>query len=230
MTPTILYEDEDLVIVDKPAGVVVHPTYKNPRGTLLDALPAGSRIAGRLDRPTSGLVVVAKTADAHARLQRTLASPDSEKRYLALVHGVTDAVGTIELPLASDPADRRRRIAAIAGAPSTTDFERIDTGALDGAAVSLLRCGLLTGRRHQIRVHLAARGWPIVGDATYGTPLAGFPRIALHAWRLTFVHPRTGDRLIVECAPPRELDELLSRCGVVASQSGDGCAWTTAVS
>jgi len=214
VTPTVLFEDDDLVIVVKPAGVVVHPTYKNPDGTLLDALPAGSRIVGRLDRLTSGAVVVAKHGEAHAQLQRALAAPDAEKIYLALARGIADEHGRIDLPLGSDPSDRRRRIVTDRGAPSSTEFERLDTGMLDGAAVSLLRCRLLSGRRHQIRVHLSARGWPIVGDATYGERLDGFPRLALHAWRLSFAHPRTDGRVAVTCQPPVEIDTLLARCAL----------------
>ena len=219
----LLFEDDHLLIVDKPAGLVVHPAYKNPSGTLLDELgargwPPGTRpsIVGRLDRVTSGLVIVAKTAEAHARLQRALASGDAEKIYLAVVRGTTPAAGVIDLPLASDPADRRRRAVSPAGAPSVTAFERVDTGADASGTVSRLTCRLVTGRRHQIRVHLAARGWPIVGDATYGTALEGFPRIALHAWRTAFVHPMTGEPLEVEAPLPPDLRAVIDACfGVV---------------
>jgi 23S rRNA pseudouridine1911/1915/1917 synthase len=227
-SPAIIFEDEHLLIVDKPAGVVVHPAYKNPAGTLLDALAgdasrwSGDRrpsLVGRLDKPTSGLVLVAKSAEMHARLQRTLASPASDKIYLALVDGVTPERGTIDLPLASDPADRRRRVVSSRGAPSVTEFARIDAGSLGEGSVSLLECRLVTGRRHQIRVHLAARGWAIVGDATYGTPLDGFTRLALHAWRIAFTHPLSGARVDVMCPPPPDLERLLSRCGCAMRQN-----------
>jgi 23S rRNA pseudouridine1911/1915/1917 synthase len=225
--PAILFEDRDLMIVDKPAGLVVHPAYKNPDGTLLDALAAtagwtdGQRpsIVGRLDKLTSGIVVIAKSAEMHARLQRRLASRDSEKIYLALVRGVTPEHGTIDLPLASDPADRRRRIASPDGAPSVTEFERVDTAISDVGEVSLLRCRLLTGRRHQIRVHLASRGWPIVGDALYGSPLDGFPRVALHAWHVSFAHPITGARIDVSSPLPSDFEVLLSRCACAVTQN-----------
>ena len=222
--PPVLFEDDDLIIVDKPAGVVVHPTYRNPGDTLLDALPPGSRIVGRLDRLTSGAVLVAKRADVHAQLQQALAAPEAEKIYLALVRGAADQRGRIDLPLGTDPSDRRRRIVTDGGAPSATEFERLDTGNLDGGIVSLLRCRLLTGRRHQIRVHLSARGWPVVGDAVYGEPLEGFSRLALHAWTLTFVHPRSGERVRVSCTVPAELASLLSRCGLRGDAYAAGAA------
>jgi len=219
--PSVLFEDDDLIIVDKPAGLVVHPTYKNPDGTLLDALPAGSRIVGRLDRLASGIVLVAKRADAHAQLQRALASPEAEKIYFALVRGAADERLRIDLPLDTDPSDRRRRIVTGDGAPSVTQVERVHAGTLEGTAVSLLRCRLLTGRRHQIRVHLAARGWPVLGDAVYGEPLDGFPRLALHAWQLSFAHPRGHDRVAVTCPLPVEIDALVARCdGGTIGRSG----------
>jgi len=218
VTPTVLFEDDDFVIVDKPAGVVVHPTYKNPDGTLLDALPAGARIVGRLDRLTSGAVVVAKRAEAHASLQRALAAPDAEKIYLALVQGLAYERGRINLPLGTDPSDRRRRIVTDCGAASATDFERVDTGMLEGTPISLLRCRLLSGRRHQIRVHLSARGWPVLGDEVYGEPLPGFPRLALHAWRIAFDHPVTGGRVAIACPLPAELSALCARCALSSRQ------------
>jgi 23S rRNA pseudouridine1911/1915/1917 synthase len=234
----ILYEDDHLLVVDKPAGVVVHPTYKNKEGTVLDMLPArhwtaGTRpsIVGRLDKLTSGIVVIAKSAAVHAAMQREMASTKTEKAYLAIVYGrVEDQRGAIDLRLRYDPRDRRRIVtveernapddAATAGWRCVTEFERlssVDTG------LSLLRCQLVTGRRHQIRVHLAARGWPIVGDAQYGEPrwpegadpalaaaLRAFPRQALHAWRVAFDHPATRQRVSIEAPPPRDFEELIA--------------------
>lgn len=215
-----MFDDEHLLVVDKPAGVVVHPAYKNPSGTLLDALAGavswapGARpsIVGRLDKGTSGLVVVAKTADAHAKLQRALAHPAADKIYLAVTQGEAAESGIVDAPLASDPADRRRRLVSPDGAASVTEFTRLDVGMLEARAVSLLRCRLVTGRRHQIRAHLASRGWPIVGDATYGEALEGFPRIALHAWRVRVTHPMTGMRLDVEAPVPPDLGRLIEGC------------------
>ena len=221
----ILFEDDDLMIVDKPAGLVVHPTYKNPDGTLLDAITArGGRpsVVGRLDRFTSGIVLIAKRPAVHAALQRALASAASEKTYLAIVRGTAEGRGAIELPLASDPDDRRRRVVSSGGAPSVTMFERLETGTLDGSTVSLLQCRLITGRRHQIRVHLAARGWPVLGDTVYGEALDGFTRLALHAWRVAFDHPRTRERVAITCGEPVEFRELMARCGFGARQIAAG--------
>jgi 23S rRNA pseudouridine1911/1915/1917 synthase len=208
----ILYEDESLIAIDKPAGLVVHPTYKNADGTLLDALRdvhPDARLAGRLDKLTSGVVIAAKNALVQAALQRSW--PAAEKDYLAVVHGhVAEADGEIDLPLGSDPADRRRRIVMSGGAPSVTRFERLAYAPSSG--LSLLRCRLVTGRTHQIRVHLAARGWPIVGDAVYGDLLnpQTFPRQALHAWRVALTHPRSGERLCIEAPVPGDLGVLLA--------------------
>ena len=199
-----------MLAIDKPAGIVVHPTYKNVGGTLLDELraerPAGIlSVVGRLDKLTSGIVVIAKSPSAHAALQRSW--PDAEKEYLAVVVG--DAVperGEIDLPLGTDPADRRRRIVRADGAKSVTRYERI---AFDNGR-SVLRCWTLTGRRHQIRVHLAARGWPVFGDATYGRAVDGFPRHALHALRVSVSHPVTGVRLDLS---PTHVVDLSTRLG-----------------
>jgi 23S rRNA pseudouridine1911/1915/1917 synthase len=241
----ILYEDDSLVAIDKPPGMVVHPTYKHMTGTILNGLlwrartwPAGHRpsIVGRLDKDTSGIVVVAKTAAMHAALQRELASSRSEKDYLAVVHGrVNLARGEIDLPLRRDPSDRRRVIvSALDGAPSLTRFERLARSAAAQGGTSLLRCRLITGRTHQIRVHLAARGWPLIGDPVYGAvPSAGsnqsgssfagavadpmvadrlraFPRQALHAWRLSLIHPLTRTRLSLEAPVPDDLTQLMT--------------------
>jgi len=230
----ILFEDEHLLALDKPAGVVMHPSYKNAAGTLLNALlwharawPAPQRpsLAGRLDKLTSGVVIVAKTAAIHAALQR--AAP--EKDYLAVVYGrVNVARGEIELRLAKDRNDPRRIVASpTAGAASLTEFERLARVAAPAAGLSLVRCRLVTGRTHQIRVHLAARGWPIVGDPAYGEArwaevadarlaavLRAFPRQALHAWRVAVTHPVTRERLTLEAPIPRDLDELMREAGL----------------
>jgi len=193
----ILFEDEWLLAVDKPAGVVVHPTYKNVAGTLLDDLrarrPAATlSVVSRLDKLTSGVVLLAKNPAVHAALQKSW--PGAEKDYLAVVDGrVEPAHGDIDLPLGTDPSDRRRRVVRDDGAPSLTRFERLAYD--ERVDRSVVRCRLVTGRRHQIRVHLAARGWPIAGDAVYGRPLPEFPRHALHAWRLALAHPVTGARI-----------------------------------
>ena len=234
----VLYEDDYLLAINKPAGLVVHPTYKHTAGTMMNALlwharawPAPQRpsLVSRLDKLTSGIVVVARTAAAHAALQREMAANDSEKDYLAVVYGrVNVARGEIDFRLGTDLNDRRRVVASVTvGAPSLTRFERLARVAAPRAGLSLLRCRLATGRTHQIRVHLAARGWPLVGDPTYGEPrwseiadpllaaaLRAFPRQALHAWRVAFTHPMTRARLTLEAPVPPDLAALLAETGL----------------
>jgi 23S rRNA pseudouridine1911/1915/1917 synthase len=233
----ILHEDDFVLVVNKAAGMVVHPSYKNADGTLMNALlwharrwPAPGRpsIVGRLDKFTSGLVLVAKSAAIHAALQRAAASNVVEKDYLAVVYGrVNVARGAIDFRLLKD-RDRRKVIASReVGAPSLTRFERLARAPAPRAGLALLRCSLVTGRAHQIRAHLAARGWPLVGDPLYGEPrwrevvdptlasaLRAFPRQALHAWRLAFAHPVTGKRLAIEAPLPNDLAELLRSAGL----------------
>jgi 23S rRNA pseudouridine1911/1915/1917 synthase len=234
----VIAEDDHLVAINKPAGLVVHPTYKHASGTLLNALLAYARawpapqrpsFVSRLDKLTSGVVIVAKHAAAHAALQKTMAANDCEKEYLAIVYGrVNAARGTIDLRLAKDRIDQRRVTAsATVGAESLTRFVRLDRVAAPRAGLSLLRCRLATGRTHQIRVHLAARGWPLVGDPMYGEPrwstvddaglaaaLRAFPRQALHAWRVAFVHPFTRARVTVEAPIPEDLETLIDMAGL----------------
>ena len=231
----ILFEDNDLLAVNKPAGLVVHPTHAQPDGTLLNLLmwhgrrwPSSTRpsLVGRLDKLTSGVVLVAKTPGVHAAVQRRLSAADAEKDYLAVVYGrVRPRSGTIDLRLRRDPDDRRRVAASSSkGAPSLTRFERLGEVAAPRAGLSLLRCRLVTGRTHQIRAHLAARGWPIVGDPTYGEPrwmrvanvdladaLCAFPRQALHASHLSFRHPVTSAVVNVEAPIPEDIRDLLER-------------------
>ena len=238
----ILFEDEHLLAVNKPAGVVVHPTHAHTRGTLMNALlwhgrgwPATSRpsLVGRLDKLTSGVVLVAKTAAVHAALQRAMATPDSEKEYVAVVYGrVNVAAGRIDLRLSRDRVDRRKVVASNhAGDESLTLFECLCRVSAPRAGLALLRCRLMTGRTHQIRVHLAARGWPIVGDQVYGEPrwsrivdpdlaecLRGFPRQALHAARLAFGHPVTRARLEVSAPLPADMCALLVTSGLEAAK------------
>ena len=249
----ILYEDDHLLALNKPAGVVVHPAYKHPTGTLMNALlwrarawPDGGRpsIVGRLDKDTTGIVLVAKTAEVHASLQRAMnvarrlqpSSAFPSKEYLAVVYGRVPARGEIDLRLRLDPRDRRRVVASESvGAHSVTEFERFAHARAPRAGLALLRCRLVTGRRHQIRVHLAARGWPIVGDAIYGEPrwttvadpmlqtaLRAFTRQALHACRVGFVHPITGKRVEIEAPIPQDIRDLLALVRLEHRESGSG--------
>lgn len=236
----VVYEDDALLVVNKPAGLVAHPTYRHQHGTLMNRLlarattwPDGQRpsLVGRLDKLTSGLVLVAKSARVHAALQRALQPVTAVKAYVALVHGVVPAgVRTIALPLMRDPADRRRVVAHPDGAHSVTVVERVGVAhATDGApAVSLVRCHLRTGRTHQIRVHLATSGWPILGDPVYGcaasddaaalpsTTTSAHPltRQALHASALACVHPTTGQPLRVTAPLPDDMRALVAALGL----------------
>jgi 23S rRNA pseudouridine1911/1915/1917 synthase len=211
---SIVFEDEWIIVLDKPPGIVVHPTYKNWSGTLLNSVlwrmreraDAQPGILTRLDKDTSGLVVMALTPEVHAAMQRDQAARRIDKTYLAVVQGTPEpARGTIALPLGRDLADRRRVVVTDTGAPSETRYEVMAT--LDENA-SLVRCELVTGRTHQIRVHLAARGWPIVGDAMYGVTSATITRQALHAWRIRFPHPITRQPLDLEAALPTDIRTL----------------------
>ena len=212
---TVLYEDDWLIAIDKPPGMVVHPTYKNWSGTLLNALLWRVRgreavipsIITRLDKQTSGLVLVALSPAIHARVQRDAEVGLVRKEYLALVEGVPfpDA-GTIALPLARSAEDRRRVVVIDSGQPSETRYQVLST---DGRQ-SVVRCELVTGRTHQIRVHLAARGWPIVGDEVYGKPHPLLTRQALHAWRLCLTHPVTRQLLEIEATVPLDLQQVMS--------------------
>jgi 23S rRNA pseudouridine1911/1915/1917 synthase len=234
---TILFEDADLLVLDKPAGLVVHPAPGNEDGTLVNALLAhcgdslpgigGERRPGivhRLDRDTSGVMVVAKTEQALAALSAAFAARDLERAYVALVWGIPDpTAGDIEGAIGRDPRDRKRMALVRSGGRQALTHYR--TQRVFAGAASLLECRLATGRTHQIRVHLASRGHPVVGDPVYlrripavsrGLPddlrraLLDFPRQALHARTLGFVHPRSGQKLSFEAAPPADFLALLA--------------------
>jgi 23S rRNA pseudouridine1911/1915/1917 synthase len=233
---TILYEDRDLLVLDKPAGLVVHPAPGNEDGTLVNALLAhcgdslpgigGERRPGivhRLDRDTTGVMVVAKTEQALAALGAAFAARDLERAYLALVWGLpTPAAGSIDLPVGRDPRDRKRMAVVTKGGKNAlTHYKTLRSFA---ASVSLLECRLATGRTHQIRVHLSHGGHPVVGDPIYlrripavsrglADPprrlLLDFPRQALHAQTLAFRHPRTGVALSFQSPPPPDFQALI---------------------
>lgn len=229
----ILYEDDDLIAVNKPAGLVVHPSFKNTSGTLMNGLlalapswPEGAKpaLVGRLDKLTSGVVLVTKRTEIHAAMQRAMDARRVDKDYLAIVRGKPSPPrGTIDLALDRDPWDRRRiTVTDRGGQPSVTRYERLSTS----QGYSLVRCRLITGRTHQIRVHLAAKHWPIVGDAVYGPGAGGrepgaevtvatdFARHALHAWRLMFRQPRTGRELTIEAPLPADMTALAAAIGL----------------
>ena len=227
----IVYEDVDLLIIDKPAGLVVHPSTGHSSGTLVNALlglEGGGGFGGiagvqrpgivhRLDRDTSGLLMVARTDTAQHSLMAQLKARRVKKTYLALVHGEVSAeVGRIEAPIGRDPKHRTRMAVVPDGRPSTTGYrvrERL-------RGWTLLELDLVTGRTHQISVHLEAIGHPIAGDPVYGTgtsrkgprvtgdaePLG---RLFLHAWRLQLTSPTSGELIRAEASLPDELDAVL---------------------
>jgi 23S rRNA pseudouridine1911/1915/1917 synthase len=214
----IAYEDVHLLVVDKPAGVVVHPARGHRTGTLAQGLagraaggedPVRAGIVHRLDRDTSGLLVVARDEEVHRRLKAQLAARELHREYLALVDGVPGArTGTIDAPIGRDP--HHRTLMAVGGVGSRearTHFEIIEL--LRGEA--LLRVVLDTGRTHQIRVHMASIGHPLVGDSTYGGPERyGLTRQFLHAGRLAFRHPMTGEELDLRSPLPADLAAALA--------------------
>jgi 23S rRNA pseudouridine1911/1915/1917 synthase len=217
--PTILWEDEHLAVVDKPAGLVVHPGAGNRGGTLVDALagtvaggePGRTGIVHRLDRDTSGLLVVAKSEEAHRRLTALVRRRALERTYVALVRGrPRSRSGRIEAPIGRDRREPTR-ISLDTETPrdAVTHFE------VERAwpELALLAVRLETGRTHQIRVHLAAIGLPVVGDAVYGVPEPALGRQFLHAARLAFPHPFTGERVDVESPLPPELQGYLDGLG-----------------
>ena len=215
----VAYEDDSLMVVDKPAGVVVHPARGHPEGTLAQALrgrsgggsdPSRAGIVHRLDRDTSGLLVVAKSEPVHRALRRLLAERRIQREYLALVEGRPPArAGTIDADVGRDRRARTRISTDTDRPRSARTHFRLER-ALPRA--SLLRVRLETGRTHQIRVHLQAIGHPVVGDPEYGHPgLYGLRRQFLHACALEFPHPVTGARIHVESALPPDLGAALER-------------------
>ena len=222
----IVFEDDDLVVINKPAGLVVHPAQGHDSGTLVNALlacypdlagmadadvDASDRpgIVHRLDRDTSGLIVVARTPEALQNLRQQFKDRVVEKTYLALVFGCPEAPeGVIDVPLGRDPRNRQKFAAVPDGRSARTHY-RVQA---DYGQYSLLEIGLETGRTHQIRVHLAWLKCPVVGDTVYGRKKnsLGLKRQFLHAWRLQFTHPRTGDVLQLEAPLAGDLQHVLN--------------------
>lgn len=222
----VMYEDDDLLVVDKPAGVVVHPGAGRTRGTLaagllhrypdIEGVGQEGRwgIVHRLDQGTSGLMVIARTQAAYARLSSDLAARSIHRTYLCLVHGVPSMpTGTIDAPIGRDPQHPTRKKVVALGRPARTHYRTVS----EHEVASLLEVELETGRTHQIRVHLAVIDHPVVGDRVYSRRVdpVSVKRIFLHATRLRFAHPRTGIEVIVESPLPDDLrgslNELIRR-------------------
>ncbi|QTO47092.1 RluA family pseudouridine synthase [Burkholderia latens] len=230
----VIYEDDALVVINKPAGLVVHPAAGNWSGTILNGLlhrygdaAAGLPRAGivhRLDKETSGLMVVARTLAVQTDLVRQLQARTVKRRYFALVWGTMPDEGTIDAPIGRDPRERTRMavVTGASGKPARTHFRTVDTCVWQRQPVSAIQCDLETGRTHQIRVHCSHAGHPLLGDPVYGrargkrsvAPLPnGFARQALHAWRLGLVHPVTGKTMQWRCPLPDDMNALVAALG-----------------
>jgi 23S rRNA pseudouridine1911/1915/1917 synthase len=207
----VVYEDSDLVVVDKPAGMVVHPAPGHYSGTLVHALlglggewsAAGGEtrpgIVHRLDKGTSGLIVAARNDGAHRGLSAQLSDRTLSRTYLAIVRGRVRAdAGVLEGPIGRHPHERKRMAVVAGGRHASTRYQVVERKRTH----TLLRCDLDTGRTHQIRVHLSALGHPVAGDNEYGGGEPGAQRPMLHAWRLRLRHPRTGAEMSFEAPPP----------------------------
>lgn len=217
----VVFEDAHIIVIDKPVGLVVHPGSGNWSGTLLNALlhhaPAlaavpRAGIVHRLDKDTSGLLVVAKTLEAQTDLIRQLQARTVKRHYLALVHRVVAAAGVVDAPVGRHPTQRTRMAVTSSGRSAVTRYsirERF-------ARATLVECQLETGRTHQIRVHMTSIGHPLVGDATYGLRRSGsalldaFPRQALHAFRLGLTHPHSGEEMAWASPLPADFEALLA--------------------
>jgi 23S rRNA pseudouridine1911/1915/1917 synthase len=229
----VVYEDASVIVVNKPAGMVVHPAPGNPDRTLVNALLFHCRdlsgiggvlrpgIVHRLDKETSGLIVAAKTDDAHRKLSAQFEKHDVHKRYVALVWGdVRGSSGEIVLPVGRHPVDRKKMSTKSRRGKAALTLWKVRERF---GAATLLDVEIQTGRTHQIRVHLAERGWPVIGDAVYGgasrlaavrdaalrAAIKNLGRHALHAASLSFLHPQSADRMVFTAPIPDELERLL---------------------
>ena len=245
MALPIVFEDEHLLVVDKPAGLVVHPAAGNWSGTLMNGLLAHhvgaaslprAGIVHRLDKDTSGLMVVGKTLEAVTALSRAIAAREVKRQYLALVHGQAPESESVSSSIGRDPVTRVRMAVVPSGKPARTDVQRLLCAQVQEAPpsgrgedarparwVSGVLCTLHTGRTHQIRVHLSSRRHPLVADALYGgAPLLGMTRQALHAARLGFVHPITGEAMRFEAPLPADMAAAWSALEGEAANVGSG--------
>ncbi len=229
---TILYQDEDIAVVDKPSGLVTHPAAGNETGTLVQALLfhldhlsgiGGVKRPGivhRLDKDTSGLLMVAKNDAAHQALSDMLKSRAMEKHYLAVVEGqMKESAGRIDVPIARSRTDRKKMAIDAAGREAHTEWTLLET--LKGA--SLLDVHILTGRTHQIRVHMQSVHHPVAGDPIYGLKKGvNVSRLMLHAYSLRLPHPRSGKDIFITCEPPQP---FLSSLSALRNAPGEPFPW-----
>lgn len=236
----IVHEDSELLVINKPPGLVVHPGAGNPEGTLLNALIAHAPklaqlpragIVHRLDKDTSGLMVVAKTEQARQHLIAQLQEHDVEREYLAIVNGVMVAGGTIEAPIGRHRTQRTRMAVSSQGKPAVSHYRVIKKY----RAHTLVQVSLESGRTHQIRVHMAHLHYPVVGDPVYGgrlkipagaddklkNALRGFRRQALHALKLSLTHPKTGKRVQWATSVPGDMSKLMEALALDATTHAD---------
>ena len=223
----VLYEDDAVIVLNKPAGVLVHPAGQTKSGTLANYLANYFRQQGRvvtvralhrLDRDTTGCVLFAKTAEAQARLEAMLASGQVHRKYAAVVDGDAGLLrerfpaGAIDLPIGRNALQPNRRQVMEEGKRAVTRFEVVS----QGRSYSLLSLTLETGRTHQIRVHLAHVGYPVAGDRMYGTRSRDIGRQALHGAELDFLHPVTGERIAVKAPYPQDMQRMMELDGIAA--------------
>lgn len=218
----IVFEDEHLLVVNKLPGMVVHPAAGNWTGTLMNGLLAHhagamdlprAGIVHRLDKDTSGLMVVGKTIPAVTALSRAIAAREVSRQYLALVHGAPPASFKVDAPIGRDPVTRVKMAVLASGKEARTDVRTLMSAELlEGRVVSAVHCTLHTGRTHQIRVHLSSRKHPLVADAMYGgAPALDMTRQALHAARLSLTHPATGVEMVWEAPLPPDMDQAWTK-------------------
>jgi len=221
----IIFEDDDLLVVNKPKGMVVHPANGNQTGTLVHALlhHCGDSLSGingvsrpgivhRIDKNTSGLLLVAKNDKAHKGLAKQIKDHTLKREYLAIVSGRIDEAGIIDAPIARSPKDRKKMAVVTGGRKAITHYTIIESFQIKGKTCTLLKCALETGRTHQIRVHMAYINHPVLGDDVYGNKNA--PQVKsegqlLHAYLLGFIHPTTGEYMEFTAKPPAEFVNLL---------------------
>ena len=225
----ILYEDNDIAVIDKKAGLVIHPSYGHESGTLVNAImfhindlsgingEIRPGIVHRLDKDTSGLIIIAKNDKAHNKLSEMFKNKEINKTYLAIVKGsLGKDTGRLETQMGRDLKDRKKMsVLKIGGKTAITNYEVLDKN----DKFSLVRVNIETGRTHQIRVHMKYLGYPILGDSVYGKESKSVKRQMLHAYKLEFIHPVTGKEMIIKSEIPKDFSEVLERIKLHADEN-----------